>query len=77
MNKTDDALYSLWLGANEAKIKFYNEHLNAWNSEVNETYRVLDNEATKRFHEWKAARTGKSVEQVAYEENEVMHSRFD
>ena len=77
MNETKEILYSNWLEANQAKMDFWHANSGAWDERVDAIYRDLNNKADKLFYEWKAFVTGKSVEQVTYETNEAIHSRFD
>lgn len=69
--------YAKWSKANEVRVAFYNEHVQKWSPEVDATYRILNNECDELFLQWRSAQTGKSVEQVAYELNEKMHSARD
>lgn len=71
------ALYWKWVDANKAKTEYWTENYKEWNDEVDATYRALDSLAETLYYEWVAAKTSKTVEQVAYEINEKIHSARD
>ena len=75
--KETQALYWKWVDANKEKTEFWTENYKNWNDEVDATYRALDALAEGLFFEWKATKENKTVEQVAYEVNEKMHSARD
>jgi hypothetical protein len=70
-------LYRKWLDATNAKTEFWTENYKNWGEEVDKTYHTLNTLAETCYYEWLAAKTGKTVEQVAYGINEKIHSRFD
>jgi hypothetical protein len=75
--KEAQALYWKWVDANKAKTEFWTENYKKWDNEVDATYKALNSFAEDCYYEWVATKNGKTVEQVAYEINEKIHSARD
>ena len=69
--------YAKWSEASQSRVAFYNEHVQNWTPEVNATYHTMCDQCDELFLQWRSAQTGKSVEQIAFDLNEKMHSARD
>jgi hypothetical protein len=69
--------YKLWLEANNAKTAFWTENADNWTPEVDAVYSQLLRKSENLFYAYRAEATGQSVDEVAYEVNNKIHSARD